>query len=235
MTLNEWLNIGAITWFFLAWIGYARFARKKAKLIHCLASVLHIYRLNWMKEMLKRPQRISDAALISSLERNTSFLASTSMLIIAGLITVMASIDKAYTTLSNLPLAHQSMSIWDLQLKLLLLLLIFVYAFFTLTWSLRQYGFCSILLGAAPAHDDIKQSCETRQCYAEKTAKVIDQAGHSYNYGLRAYYFSLAILPWFFNTWLFITAVAIVVTVLYRREFHSQTLHTLLRDIDNHA
>ncbi|MDO3381103.1 DUF599 domain-containing protein [Gilvimarinus algae] len=231
MTPYDWINIGAAVWLFVAWIGYARFARRRARTDHCLASVLHVYRKTWMIEMLSRQNRIADTALIASLERNVSFLASTSILIIAGLVTIMASIDKVYITLSALPFANDNMTPRQMQLKVILLLLVYVYAFFTLTWALRQYGFCSILFGAAPAHD-AQISEEDRRRYAVSTAKIIDQAGHSYNYGLRAYYFSLAVLPWFFNTWLFIAAVAVVVGVLYRREFHSTTLRALLREIN---
>ncbi|UTF61605.1 DUF599 domain-containing protein [Gilvimarinus sp. DA14] len=230
VTAYDWINIGAAIWLFAAWTGYARFARHRARTDHCLASVLHIYRKSWMIEMLGRQNRIADTALIASLERNVSFLASTAILIIAGLITIMASIDKVYLTISALPFANESMSPRQLQLKVILLLLIYVYAFFTLTWAMRQYGFCAILFGAAPAHD-AQIDDEDRRRYAISTAKIIDQAGHSYNYGLRAYYFSLAVLPWFFNTWLFISAVAIVVGVLYRREFRSSTLQALLREI----
>ncbi|WP_041524152.1 DUF599 domain-containing protein [Gilvimarinus agarilyticus] len=230
MTPHDYLNIGAAVWLFICWVGYARFARKRARTDHCLASVLHVYRKNWMIEMLSRENRIADTALIASLERNVSFLASTSILIIAGFVTIMASIDKVYITITALPFANESMSPRQLQLKIVLLLMIYVYAFFTLTWAMRQYGFCSILLGAAPAHDADIGEAERRR-YAISTAKIIDQAGHSYNYGLRAYYFSLAILPWFFNTWFFIVAVGVVVGVLYRREFHSTTLRALVRDL----
>lgn len=225
------LNLAAGLWFFVAWVGYTLFARRRAKTTHCLASVLHIYRKNWMLAMLKRDNRIADTALIASLERNASFLASTSILIIAGLVTIMASIDKVYFTLSTLPFAHEKMSAYQLQIKVIMLLAIYVYAFFTLTWAMRQYGFCSIVLGAAPGPYDSDVSQIERNRYAVSTAKVIDQAGHSYNYGLRAYYFSLAILPWFFNTWVFIGTIALVVIVLYRREFHSRTLQVLLREI----
>lgn len=231
MSSHDWINIGAALWLFVAWMGYARFARKRARKDHCLASVLHIYRKKWMLEMLNRQNRIADTALVASLERNVSFLASTSILIIAGLVTIMASIDKVYLTLSALPFSNDSMTPHQMQLKVMLLLMIYVYAFFTLTWAMRQYGFCAILFGAAPAHDaDISE--DEKQLYAVSTAKIIDRAGHSYNYGLRAYYFSLAVLPWFFNTWLFIAAVATVVAVLYRREFHSSTLRALVHDLN---
>ncbi|MDO3384897.1 DUF599 family protein [Gilvimarinus sp. SDUM040013] len=230
MTLTDWINLSATLWLFVAWMGYARFARKRARTDHCLASVLQIHRKTWMMELLNRENRIADTALVASLERNVSFLASTSILIIAGLVTIMASIDKVYVTLSALPFANETMTPRHMQLKVILLLMIYVYAFFTLTWAMRQYGFCAILFGAAPAHD-ANISAEEKARYASSTAKIIDQAGHSYNYGLRAYYFSLAILPWFFNTWIFIAAVAAVVGVLYRREFHSTTLRALVRDL----
>lgn len=231
MTPHEIINIAAALWFFTCWIGYTTFARRKAKTTYCLSSVLHVYRKTWMHKMLERENRMTDAALVASLERNATFLASTSMFIIAGLVTITASIDQVHNTLATLPFSNELMTPLQLQLKVILLLLIFVYAFFSLTWAMRQYGFCAILLGAAPLHDDTRPSTEELSHYASSAAKVIDNAGHSYNYGLRAYYFSLSILPWFFNTGLFVVAASLVVIILYRREFCSRTLKTLSQDV----
>ncbi len=44
---------------------------------------------------------------------------------------------------------------------------------------------------------------------------------------MRAYYFALAELSWFFHPWAFVVATAWVVLVLYRREFHSKALEIL--------
>lgn len=231
MTAHEIINIAAALWFFTCWIGYTTFARRKAKTTYCLSSVLHVYRKTWMHKMLERENRMTDAALVASLERNATFLASTSMFIIAGLVTITASIDQVHNTLATLPFSNELMTPLQLQLKVILLLVIFVYAFFSLTWAMRQYGFCAILLGAAPLHDDTRPSAEALSHYAASAAKVIDNAGHSYNYGLRAYYFSLSILPWFFNTALFVIAASLVVIILYRREFCSRTLKTLSQDV----
>jgi len=44
---------------------------------------------------------------------------------------------------------------------------------------------------------------------------------------LRAYYFALAELSWFFHPALFMLTTAWVVSVLYRREFHSKALKIL--------
>lgn len=232
MLSHNIVNICAALWFFVCWIGYTSFARRKAKTSYCLSSVLHVYRKQWMEIMLRRDNRITDTALIASLERNATFLASTSMFIIAGLVTITASIEQVHHTFANLPFSNELMTPLQLQLKIILLLAMFVYAFFTLTWAMRQYGFCAILLGAAPLHDDALITETERSVYAASTAKVIDNAGHSYNYGLRAFYFSLSILPWFFNTWLFIFAATLVVIILYRREFNSRTLKSLVKDLE---
>ena len=54
------------------------------------------------------------------------------------------------------------------------------------------------------------------------------RAAHSYNYGIRAYYFAVAALAWFINDWMFIATCAVVVLVLYRREFKSDSLKAMV-------
>jgi len=83
-------------------------------------------------------------------------------------------------------------------------------------------------VGSAPLHDDETVSEAERSEFALYAAKVIDQAAHSYNYGLRSYYFAMAVMSWFVSPWLFIVAVAFVVAVLYRREFHSKPLLAMI-------
>jgi uncharacterized membrane protein len=63
--------------------------------------------------------------------------------------------------------------------------------------------------------------------YANRAAKVIDQAGHSFNYGLRAIYFSLSALSWFIDPILFMVASVVVMIVMQQREFHSKVLKAL--------
>tara|TARA_B100000446_G_scaffold46105_2_gene42132 strand:- start:27579 stop:27797 length:219 start_codon:yes stop_codon:yes gene_type:complete len=62
-----------------------------AKKTECIASVMHRLRMDWMQQLLHRDNRVSDASIIANLERNVSFMASTSILILAGLLTVIAS------------------------------------------------------------------------------------------------------------------------------------------------
>ena len=80
-----------LLWFFGCWVGYARFAKIQAKRRNCLASTMHQFRIAWMREMMGRDNRVPDASIIANLERNVSFMASTSILILAGLVTALAS------------------------------------------------------------------------------------------------------------------------------------------------
>lgn len=226
------LDLLGFVWLLVCWLGYTYVAKKRAKQVHCIASALHYYRRQWMFAMLERDNRIADASLLTNLERNASFLASTAILAIAGLVTTLASIDKVHQMLLSVPWSHGELSPTQLQFKIMLLLMIFIYAFFTFTWSMRQYGFCAVLVGAAPQYSGEQLSSETAIQFAKNSAKIIDQAGHSYNYGLRAYYFSLSVIAWLLNTWLFILAVAVVVAILYGREFHSKTLNSLIQVSD---
>jgi len=63
--------------------------------------------------------------------------------------------------------------------------------------------------------------------FAALVAKVIDLSAHSFNNGLRAYYFSMATVSWFYHPVVFVLSCLVVVVVLYRREFKSGTLAVL--------
>lgn len=224
------VNSLCLAWFFICWVGYAFYARHKAINTSCIASELHNYRCQWMRRVMMRDNRISDAALIANLERNVSFLASTSILILAGLLTVFTVAEQTLELVSEIPLVTDNSPL-SIKLKVGLLVVIFVYAFFTFTWSMRQYGFCSIILGGAPLTTEPNVTEEERNRYAFYAARVIDLAGLSYNTGLRAYYFALSVLAWFLSPYLFMLSSAFVVAVLYRREFKSRSL-LALRQMD---
>ena len=71
------------------------------------------------------------------------------MLILAGLITVLGSTEKAIHLIEGLPFsAPTDRSKWEI--KVIILIFVFVYAFFKFTWSLRQYGFVTIMVGGTP-------------------------------------------------------------------------------------
>ncbi len=226
--LNEMgsLNFICLGIFLSCWIGYARFAHFMAKRTASLSSVLHVHRINWMRRMLQREVRVGDAALIANIERNVNFFASSCVLIIAGLLTAITATEKIKDMLGTVSFTAGD-TLPQLELKLMVLLGIFIYSYFTFTWSMRQFGFASVLIGAAPSPDDTTVTANDRRSMAIYSAKVIDQASRSYNNGLRAFYFSMAVLSWFIGPYIFIGASLLVTTVLYQREFLSSSLKAL--------
>ena len=58
-------------------------------------------------------------------------------------------------------------------------------------------------------------------------AEVASRAAEHFNKALRTFYFGLAALSWFLQPYLFMVLTALVVVVVYRREFQSHTLSTL--------
>ncbi len=218
------LDLIAVIWFLSLWAGYTIVAKRKARTVSCLSFELRRKRNDWMKQMLNRDNKMADVALISTLERNVSFFASSTLLILAGLLTALASsnsISEVLTYLTPWSVPNKE----TVQVKILFLAVIYVFAFFQFTWSLRQYGFGGVLIGAAP--DGREMTSDEQALYANRTAKVIDQAGHSFNYGLRSIYFSLATLSWFLDPLLFMATSVIVMLIMKHREFHSKVLKAL--------
>jgi uncharacterized membrane protein len=178
-----------------------------------------------MLQATQRENRIVDAAVIQTLSVSPSFFASTTILIIGGLLAILGTTDKASELVREIPFAARTSTlIFDL--KLALLTGVFVFAFFRFTWSLRQYTFGAILVGATPEHKALGEG-EQRAEYAARAGRVLGLAAETFNDGLRAYYFAFALVAWFVSPWAFIAATALVVAVLYRREFRSEVLSVL--------
>ncbi|SDS43181.1 DUF599 domain-containing protein [Pseudomonas oryzae] len=220
-------HVLALGWFVFCWLGYTGYALRKGEETPCLASVLHLYREDWMRRLLMRENRIADANVIGNLERNASFFASSTLIILAGILTVLGSTERAVSVLAELPFV-QPASREISEIKLICVALVFIYSFFTFSWCMRQYNFSAVLVGAAPMIAERHVTEQERRAYAERTARVISMAANQFNLGLRSYYFGLATLAWFINPWLYMLATAGVVLVLYRREFHSDVLKVMV-------
>lgn len=185
---------------------------------------MQIYRREWFKHVLGRDNRIADIAALNSLLTGATFFASTSLLILGGLAAMLGTADRVIDAAADLPFArHDSGLVW--LAKIILLIAVFVNAFFKFTWSIRQYNFCVVLIGAAPQ----TERPEDHEDFVDAITSMASLAAENFNHGLRAFYFALAALTWFLHPWLVVVASTLVVYVLYRREFHSQALDALTR------
>ena len=222
-----WLDWFALAWLAACWIGYTAYADHEGRACRSLIRGTDRMREVWMDRLLEREVRIVDAALLNNLMHSVSFFASTAILIIGGLIAALGAVDREVQLTANLGLlVTASRETWTL--KLFALIVVFIYAFFKLTWSLRQFNRCTILVGAAPPCDQLDEP--KRRAWTRRLGRLNALAGYDFNCGLRAYYFGLALLAWFVHPWLFIGASVWVVVVLYRREFASEPVALLSDD-----
>jgi uncharacterized membrane protein len=216
------LDIMALLWFLCAVIGYDYFANRRYNNTHNLMQTVDRLRVCWMQNMLKRYNRISDATLLGNLLRSIAFFASTTILILVGLISVLGAKKEGMMFVEAIPFSEPS-SLFMWEFKIIFLILIFVYTFFKMTWSLRQYNYACILVGAAPSPDMIGD----HEAYGNHIGRLVCNAGRHFNLGLRGYYFGMAAVSWFVDSAVFIGVTTLVILVLYRREFRSHTVNNL--------
>jgi len=221
-----WLDAAALVLFVATWAGYQWYSDYSETARPRLNREMDRYMREWLVRMAERDNRMVDINVLRNLTRSSQFFASTTMLILGALVALMGYAEKAASVVAELPFTQQtSERIWEF--KVLVLLTIFVYAFFKFSWSIRQFGFSSILVGAT------RKAIPTPEDYAvhtDRIAAIVSFANRNFNQGLRAYYFGVAALSWFLHPALMIAMTLGVIYVLYQREFRSQTLELLLRE-----
>jgi uncharacterized membrane protein len=230
LPLADWLALLA---FFSGWIGYVHFAKARAQRRPSVLASTNRIRLDWMREATYRDNRIVDAAVSQSMASSPSFFASTTIFIIGGLIAAIGAGDKTAEMVHDLPFTTPTTTL-VLDLKLLVLTGIFVHAFFRFTWSMRQYSFGALLIGATPSAKDFEAASDStlRHRHADRAGRVLGLAAETFNDGLRAVYLSFAAVLWFLSPLAFVVGTVGVIGVLYRREFHSEVLALLNESVE---
>lgn len=213
----------AIAWFFVCWVGLTIWVDNPDNDRSRVTKTMRGYRRLWMENLVTRELRMIDTMIQSSLLNGVAFFASTSLLLVGGLVTVLGATDTAIEVLQDFPIAvPTTRTVWEL--KVLLMIGILTYAFFKFTWCYRLFIHCVILMGAAPAPDHYDAYARD---YAERLASIHELGAKHFNRGLRAYMFALAAMTWFLHPGFFIVTTAWVMLVLYRREFASKSLKFL--------
>ena len=159
----------AFAWFAFAWLGYEEFTNRYAEgNTTSLLMLMHRYRVDWMRQLLRRDNRITDMTCLGNLTRSVSFFASTSILIALGALSLFSYREKIQQMVESIPFSMvSSVVMWEI--KVFILALIFVHAFFKFTWSLRQYNYVMVYVMAAPMS---YEHVEEHEVYAQRGAKM---------------------------------------------------------------
>jgi uncharacterized membrane protein len=240
------LDYIALVLFFASWVLHFWIINHSELRHKTISFRMHQHRQRWMMNMVLRDPKMPDVLIQNTLQYGVLFFASTSILLIGGLMAALGASDQAQTILKELPFASPfTQTAWEL--KVLLVIFIFTFAFFKFAWSYRLFNYVLIMIGGAPdpgVRQPVSQERgggesavsssrieEYHERYATSIAQMHTLAARHFTTGMNSYFFALAAIAWFVSPLLFIVATIWVSLVLYRRAFRSQ-FASILRNLE---
>jgi uncharacterized membrane protein len=225
MLLFSTFDLIALAWFIGCWIAYAITVEKTKYAQTGLNALVNGYRDLWMERLLTRDMRMVDAQVTASLQNGTAFFASTSLIAVGGTLTLFRSTEEMLQLMAQLPFGIVTTRLqWEA--KLVGLLVIFVYAFFKFAWSYRLFNYVAIMVGAAPPVSE--SETPAARDFVLRASTLCREAGRHFNRGQRAFFLSLGYLGWFIGPAVLIASTAVVIIVMWRRQFASESRHVFL-------
>lgn len=222
-------DIVALLWFLMLVAGYKLAGMIPALERRNIIAAVQRQRVKWMQTMVRRDNRVVDTFVVGNLGQGNAFFASTSAIAIGGLAAVLGDGDAAREVLQAVPYtAPMPPLLWEI--KVIFMASIFVYAFFKFAWAFRMSHYTGIMIGATPllTPATIRQADE----HAHRCAIISGLAAEHSASGLRAFYYSIAALAWFFHPLLFIIATTWVLAILTRRDYFSLSRAVIAEEDD---
>jgi uncharacterized membrane protein len=225
MLLFSNFDLIALAWFVGCWGAYAIIVEKTRYSRTSLNTLVNGYRDIWMERLLTRDMRMVDAQITASLQNGTAFFASTSLIAVGGTLTLFRSTDEMLHLMAQVPFGVATTRLqWEA--KLLGLVVIFVYAFFKFAWSYRLFNYVAIMVGAAPSVAE--SDTPAARDFVTRASTLCREAGRHFNRGQRAFFLSLGYLGWFIGPAVLIATTTVVIIVMWRRQFASESRRVFL-------
>ncbi|NJO67542.1 MAG: DUF599 family protein [Rhodospirillales bacterium] len=227
----EPLDIVALATFFVVWIGYSALFDGILRRPRSINSQMLLIREAWMLRLLSRGIRIMDATLIGHAIHSATFFASTTIILLAGLVGVIGSAERVHSTAVNLSILFGGTTQGQFELKVFLLIAIYVYAFLKFTWAIRQLNYFCSIIGSAPETG----GTPANPAMAKRMAILLTQGIWQFNSGIRAHYFALAALGWMVHPVLFLLLTLLMPALLVRRQLSSTTARLIVEQANDLA
>ena len=188
-----------------------------------LNAQLHVVRLRWMRMLLEshRENRVFDGILLGQLSGTMSFFGSATLIVLAGLVGTLASINRVHASLSEMAF-FPPISLNLFTTYFVALTLIMAFSFFSFTYALRKLGYTIALIGGL---NEARHKNAHSEVMIAQTAIVLTEAVKSLNHGIRGYYFSVAALFLFAGPYpAIIMTLGIAIVLMYRQGFSMEAL-----------
>jgi len=164
-------------------------------------------RAAWVEGVMREGRDILAVQTLRNSTMASTFMASTAILLIVGVLTLSAQGEKMSGTWHALNvLGRHSADIW--LFKLLVMLFDLLFAFFSFCLSIRMYHHIGYQINTPP--DLRREVTQPAHVGAE-----LNRAAIFYRLGMRAYYFTVPLLFWLFGPLLMVMATMLVVFFLY--------------------
>jgi uncharacterized membrane protein len=186
---------------FLAW-------RVRHDAAYSVQAVHAMARAAWVESVMRDGRDVLAVQTLRNSTMAATFLASTAVLLIIGVLSLSGQGDKLGSTWHSLNLfGATDPALW--LVKLLCLIVDLSVAFFAFAQAVRKFNHVGYLINVPK---DIEHAVITPRY----VAAYLNRAGTSYTVGMRAYYFLLPLLFWLFGPHLMIGAAVVLVFILYR-------------------
>ncbi|TRZ69645.1 MAG: DUF599 domain-containing protein [Rhodocyclaceae bacterium] len=189
---------------------YHLFLRRKERSnpSYTVQAVNRSARSAWVEHVMREGRDILAVQTLRNSTMAATFLASTTVLLIFGVLSLGGQTDKLETTWHSLNLfGARHAGLWTV--KLLFLLVDLFFAFFSFAMSIRIFNHVGYMINVPPAANHMAIT-------PIHVAIHLNRAGRFYSFGMRAYYFAVPLLFWLFGPHLMLMATAGLVCVMYR-------------------
>ncbi|EYD77316.1 hypothetical protein Rumeso_01023 [Rubellimicrobium mesophilum DSM 19309] len=208
-------DVAALALLVLAWLGIGWVTEHPPRGRPSVTVMMAGVRREWMREFVRRDNRIFDAQIMASLRQGTAFFASTAILAVGGILALIGNVEPLTGFAQEIGQREAPALLW--QVRLIPSALLLTHAFLKFVWSNRVFGYASVTMGAVPS-DPTHPKAMPR---AMRAAELVIRAALNFSRGLRSMYFALASLAWLAGP-LFLALAALMVTgFLTVREFAS--------------
>ena len=209
MTLFDWLALGL---FMLCWLGYGPLLALLARRSGTLNDDMLLVRRVWMTAMTHRETRLVDSNLMGHTINSGGFFASTNLLLIAAVGSVLFGGEQAMQGFASV--GAEGVPVKLLEAKLALVLVCLARGLLDFIWSIRQLNYALALIGAAP---EVHTEAD-RVALGEAAANLLNPALSAFSQGVRGYYFALAAAAWLFGPgWLALGVTAAFCLLVWRQ------------------
>jgi uncharacterized membrane protein len=215
------LRIFAMLWIFIMWslygpvLGYFGHGTLNAQ--------LHVVRLKWMRMLLhsKRESRVFDGILLGHISASISFFGSATLIVLAGLVGTLASINRVHASLTEMAF-FPPISLGLFTVYFAAITLIMAICFFSFTYAIRKLAYTLAMIGGL---DEAPADTPQAKIMIAQTATVLTESLKSLNNGIRGFYFAVASIFLFVGPVVSITAtLALSLLLFYRQGLSTEAL-----------